>query len=235
MIGCSFMSRLQARHAGDMGINAARYHVLASPGTGNQAIAARTMYHLAQEDYDRVVVLWSGINRIDFPVSEELQRTQHNNPEGDWVASCNIGSMAWYHSGGFLGTGVFGAVPEPVQIFMRAQYLGSAPNSKYLSELTLMSIVNLQSLLKARGIEHQMAFIHNTTHGDVGRQQEHAHGILDRSSPLDKLVDWNKFNLDSNPYEWAMRREQLEGDQYHPTRNAMIDWFREQMGIDMTQ
>lgn len=98
-----------------------------------------------------------------------------------------------------------------------------------------MSIVNLQSLLRARGIDHQMAFIHNTTHGDVGRQQEHSHGILDRSSPLDKLVDWSKFNMDSNPYEWAKHREQLEGDQYHPTRNAMIDWFREQMGIDMTQ
>jgi hypothetical protein len=41
--------------------------------------------------------------------------------------------------------------------------------------------------------------------------------------------------MNSNPYEWAMRREQLEGDQYHPTRNAMIDWFREQMGVDITQ
>lgn len=235
MVGCSFMSRLQSRHQGDMGINAAKYHVLASPGSGNQAIAARTQYQLAQEHYDHVVVLWSGINRIDFPVSQELQRTQHNNPEGDWVASCNIGQMAWYHSGGFLGTGVFGAVPEPVQIFMRAQYLGSEPNSKYLSELTLSSIVNLQSLLQARGITYQMAFIYNTQHGDVGRQQEHAHGRLDHDSPLDSLVDWTKFNMSSNPYEWAMRRDQLEGDNYHPTRNAMIEWFQEQMHIDMTQ
>jgi hypothetical protein len=235
MIGCSFMSRLQARYNGDMGINAAKYHVLASPGTGNQAIAARAMHQLSQQHYDHVVVLWSGINRVDFPVSEELQRTQHNNPDGDWVASCNIGNMAWYHSGGFLGTGVFGAVPDPVQIFMRAQYLGSEPNSQYLSELTLMSIVNLQSLLVARGISYKMAFIYNTEHGDIGCREEHAHGKLDRTSSLNNLVDWSKFNMNSNPYEWAKHQDRLESDQYHPTRNAMIEWFKEHMSIDMTQ
>jgi hypothetical protein len=235
VIGCSFVSSLLHRFRTGTPINHAHYHILGSPGSGNQAISTRAIYQLSQEDYERVIVLWSGVNRLDFPVSDELQRTQHNNPDNKWVASCNIGRAAWYHSGGFLGTGVFGSIPEPVQIFLRAQYLGSDPDSAYLSELTLMSIVNLQNALKARSIDSQMAFIYNTKHGDVGRHQEHSHGRLNLDSEWNRLVDWNQFHMSSNPYDWARHQDLLEPDNYHPTRNAMIEWFKEHMSVDMTQ
>jgi hypothetical protein len=217
-----------------MVVNHAHYHIMDSPGSGNQAIAARTIYQLSQETYDRVVVLWSGVNRLDFPVSDELQRN-HDAINTDWTASCNIGRAAWYHSGGFLGTGIFGNIPEAVQIFLRAQYLGFDPDSAYLSELTLMSIVNVQNALKAMNIDYQMAFIYNTVHGDVGKQQEHSHGRLNLDSDWNRMIDWSRFQLDSNPYDWAKHQNRLEPDNYHPTRNAMIEWFRQQLDIDLTQ
>lgn len=233
VIGCSFVSRLQHRYHTDVPVNHVHYHIVDSPGSGNQAIAARTIYQLSQESYDQVVVLWSGVNRLDFPVSAELQRN-HSANNTDWTAVCNIGRAAWYHSGGFLGTGIFGNIPEAVQIFLRAQYLGSDPDSAYLSELTLMSIVNVQNALKARNINYRMAFIYNTEHGDVGRQQEHSHGRLNRDSDWNKLVDWDQFHMSSNPYDWARHQDLLESDNYHPTRNALIEWVKQQLDIDLT-
>jgi len=76
LVGCSFVDRLTYRlNNDDYHIDAKRYQVLSSPGTGNQAIAARTIYQLSQDTYDQVVVMWSGINRLDFPISQELQKT----------------------------------------------------------------------------------------------------------------------------------------------------------------
>ena len=80
IVGCSFVARLTYRLSDDdYHVNAQKYTILSSPGSGNQALAARTIYELSQNKYDQVVVLWSGINRLDFPVSAELNKTYPKN------------------------------------------------------------------------------------------------------------------------------------------------------------
>lgn len=235
LVGCSFLARLTYRLSDDdYHINAQRYRVLASPGSGNQALAARTIYEVTQNNYDQVIVLWSGINRLDFPVSQELQKTFPHTKENSWIACCPVGSMAWYHSGGIIGTGTeTSATPESLKQFFRTQYLGTESGSKYLTELSLLGIISTQAVLDKANIPYQMGFIYDTQRNIPGEQEEHSHGIMYKDTPLYGAVDWTKFTRFDSPYEWAKRAGRLEQDNYHPTRNAMIDWFRLAMNIDL--
>lgn len=234
LVGCSFLARLTYRLSkDDLHINAKNFKILASPGSGNQALAARTIYEVSQEHYDQVAVIWSGINRLDFPISEELQRTYPVNVD-QWAAGCNIGSMAWYHSGGMLGSGTGDSgTPEPVRQWFRTQYLGTVSGSLYLTDLSLLAIASCQAVLEQKKIPYQMAFIYDTQRSIPMEQEEHSHGVMDKSSPLYNLINWRKFTTFESPYEWAKRLGRLENDNYHPTRNAIIDWFRLAMNIDL--
>lgn len=235
LVGCSFLARLTYRLSNDdYHVNAQRYQVLASPGSGNQALAARTIYQLSQQQYDQVIVVWSGINRLDFPISQELQRTYPKRNENNWTACCTVGSMAWYHSGGICGSGTKeSATPDPLKQFFRTQYLGTESSSRYLTELSLMSILSTQAVLERTGTPYQMAFIYDTKRNDPKNPQEHSHGLMDQGSPLYSMINWQKFTRFESPYEWAKRLGRLEHDNYHPTRNAMIDWFQLAMNIDL--
>jgi hypothetical protein len=235
LVGCSFVDRLTYRlNDDDYHINAKKYQVLSSPGSGNQAIAARTIYQLSQDTYDQVVVVWSGINRLDFPISQTLQKTYPPARDNLWAANCGVGSMSWYHSGGICGSGTGeSGTPGPLQQFFRAQYLGADSGSTYLTEMTLLSIISCQAVLEKSGTPYQMAFIYDTQRSIPQETKEHSHGIMDTTSPLYAMVDWKKFTRFDSPYEWAKQHNRLETDGYHPTRNAMIDWFRLSMNIDL--
>lgn len=236
LIGCSFVGRLTYRlNDDDYHINAKRHRVLSSPGSGNQALSARTIYEVSQNSYDQVVVLWTGINRLDVSISEELNKTYPENKPGTWIARCNIGSMVWVHSGGILGSGTTddSLTPDFLKQFFRNQYMGTESGSKYLSELSLLSIISTQAVLDRANIPYQMGFIYDTQRSMPGEQQEHSHGTMYKDTPLYRAVDWSKFTRFESPHEWAKRTNRLEQDGYHPTRNAMIDWFKLAMNIDL--
>lgn len=236
LVGCSFLGPLVHRLSDDdYHINAQKYCVLSSPGSGNQALAARTIYELSQNKYDQVVVLWSGINRLDFPVSAELNRTFPEYKSNTWVACCDVGAMVWFHSGGILGSGTrkLAAPLDVIKKFFQAQYLGTTSGSQYLTELTLLSIISTQAVLEKMKIPYQMGFIYDTQRSIPGGREEHCHGLMCKETPLYSVVDWSKFTKFESPYEWAKQQNRLENDQYHPTRNAMVDWFRLAMDIDL--
>jgi hypothetical protein len=235
LVGCSFLDRLNYRlNHDDYHINAKKYHVLASCGSGNQAIAARTIYQMSQDNYDHVIVVWSGINRLDFPISQELDRTYKPNTETNWVAKCGIGSMVWHHSTGMLGhVTQRSATPEPLHQFFRTQYLGTEPGSRYLTDLSLLSIISTQAVLEKTTKSYQMAFIYDTQQSSLNDIEQQSHGAMDTTSPLYNMVDWKAFTRFESPYEWSKRSLRLESDNYHPTRNAMIDWFNLAMNIDL--
>lgn len=238
LVGCSFLARLTYRLSdSDLHVNAKKYNVLASPGSGNQSIAANTIYEVSQNHYNRVMVLWSGINRLDFPVSAELNKTYPENKEGAWISRCSVGSMVWFHSGGMLGSGPgeLSATPEPLKRFFQTQYLGTTSGSKYLTELTLLSILSTQAVLEKNKIPYQMGFIYDTQKSIPIETEEHSHGVMYKDTPLYNAVDWKKFTRFEAPYEWAKKNNTLESDNYHPTRNAMIEWLKLAADIDVQQ
>ena len=219
--GCSYVHKLKF----DKQINHSQYNIHGSPGAGNRAIAARVTYELLQQQFDQVIVLWSGINRLDMPVPLPLHQTF------DYNFVDVVGNIAWYHSGGIGCSGQSPEAPRTVKQYFDTLYVGA--DQDYLSELTLYSILSVQTLLKNQNIPYKMCFIYDI-HNSCPGQHEVSHGMLSKTSTMYSQIDWLAFGADP-PWEWATARAKLDHTGYYPTNNAFFEWFREQMGVDITQ
>jgi hypothetical protein len=230
LVGCSFLDTLNIDNGHP--INSNKYTVLARPGAGNQSMAAQTIHEVCRKQYDQVVVIWSGINRVDVPISAQLGKHYQAHSK-EYLFQWQIGHMSWYNSGGMLGISVQDSsrTPKVIKNFLRSQYLIETDLNHYLTELSLLSIVSTQAVLNQHKIPYQMGFIYDvqsTKHDKF----EHCHGTIDQQNPLYHAVDWTKFTDHTAPYAWARDQNRLK-DGYHPTRDAMIDWFRLVMNIDL--
>jgi len=219
--GCSYVHKLKF----DEQIDHSRYIIRGSPGAGNQAIASRVIHELAYQDFDQVIVLWSGVNRLDMPVPLPLHQTFEYN----FVDV--IGDTAWYHSGGIGCSGQSTDAPKTVKQYFDILYLGAT--QEYLSDLTLSSILSVQTLLRTRNIPYKMCFIYDVDNSQPS-QHEVSHGELSKKSILYSQIDWQTFGAES-PWEWATARKKLDHTDYYPTKDAFFEWFQEQMKVDLTQ
>lgn len=236
IVGCSFVQNLTQP---GYKINQKKWITKGSSGSGNQAIAARVLHECAQEDYKEVIILWSGINRLDFPIGIPYHRTMlvdsSGNPKyGYYVV---LDDVVWYHSGGWGSSGCLQDSPQWFRNWCQVQYKSSS--QKYLTDLTLQSIIQTQSFLKSQRIPYRMSFIYNIdvdykkNHNKLERYIEPGCGKIDRSSSLIDLVDWTTFTTHKPPYEFAHEIDQLE-DGFHPRFSAMNEWFKRAFSIDLT-
>lgn len=219
--GCSFVFNLSFANS----INRDKFTLFGSPGASNLSIAARVQHEVLSGHYDRVVVLWSGINRLSFPLPAGADSIV------DYQFRDSINNETWYHSGGMGCSGEQPEAPSLVRNYFKTQYL--AANSMYLSTLTLRNIVLTQQLLNSLSISSTMSFIYDIHNRDK-TQHEVSHGAVDADSPWYNLVDWNQFTAQITPWEWCSANHSLsEIDQYHPTHEGLIGWFDEQLNIDL--
>jgi hypothetical protein len=221
IVGCSYVHNLKF----DEQIDHCRYSIHGSPGAGNQAIAARAIHEIVQQDFDQVIVLWSGVNRLDMPVPLSLHRTF------DYNFVDIVGNIAWYHSGGIGCSGQSADSPKTVKQYFDTLYVGA--DQHYLSELTLSSVLSVQTLLKNKNIPYKMCFIYNVHSSDTSRH-EMSHGALSKESCLYSQIDWSVFDAEP-PWEWASDRGRLDHTEYYPIRDIFFEWFLAQMKVDLTQ
>lgn len=234
IVGCSFCSTLGEQKPNNWKLNP-DISVRATSGTGNQAIAARVAYECAQNNYDRVIVIWTGINRLDTAITRDLHETFPGAWEGTprYSFCTPLGRTIWYHSGGQAGSWTWDkACPQDIRQIFKTQYLGA--DSVYLTDISLLNILNTQNLLDRLGVDYQMGFIYNPFADYIQTKHEHYFGTVNKNSPYFSLVDWQKINTELTAFEWAeQQRDRLESDQLHPTRNAMKEWVKLAFNIDL--
>lgn len=221
IVGCSFVHNLKFH----LKINLGRYELFGSSGASNQSIAARVAHQLLTNQYERVVVLWSGINRLSvcFPTSAV------DILEYDFVDQ--IGSSTWYHSGGIGCSGEASGSPALLRNYFRTQYMTA--DSAYLTDITLKKVIEVQALIKQFQVPSAMSFIYDI-HSSAPSQHEVSHGKINQHSPFFDQVDWSVFTAAQPPWEWAAQRNGLfEIDQYHPKPEYLCRWFYEQLSIDL--
>ena len=234
IVGCSFCSTL-----GEQTTTAWKLHpniaVKATSGTGNQAIAARVAYECSRNNYDRVIVIWTGINRLDTVITRELHETYPGAWEGNPAYSfCTpLEGSVWYHSGGQAGSWTWdNNCPGDIRQIFKTQYLGA--DNRYLTDNSLRNILYTQSFLEKLDVAYQMSFIYDPFLDYSQTRHEHYFGTVDKDSAYYNLIDWAKIKVDTTPFEWANQApERLESDQLHPTRNAMREWINLTFGIDI--
>jgi hypothetical protein len=219
VVGCSFLAELECDTSG--------VKIIGKPGAGNRVLAEIVTHELAIATYTQVYIVWSGINRIDIPIGIELYKTFDKD---NYPYHCKLDDVVWYFSGGIGGSG-----PEcPIEIkkSFHTHYVGSTP--RYLTNLTLSSIISIQSLLCAKNISYRMAFIYNPDNQtyDV-TQLSNVLGTIDWSSPMHTLVDWSKIQTNNTPYEWCQHRHLLKEDNFHPSRKGITSWLSENFQLDI--
>ena len=197
-------------------------------------MAARVAYECARENYNRVIVIWTGINRLDTVITRELHETYPGAWEGSPAYSfCTpMEGSVWYHSGGQAGSWTWDRTcPSDIRQIFKTQYLGA--DSRYLTDISLLNIFYTQCFLNKLGIEYQMSFIYNPFDDYSLTPHEHYFGAVDQRSAYYELVDWTTIKLDNTAFEWSKHHSELESDQLHPTRNAMREWIRLTFDIDI--
>ena len=230
IVGCSFVNNLIWDHYAqriDWKLHP-DIHVSAFPGSGNESIAARLLDQCSHDHYDLVLVIWTGINRIDVPISLQLHKTFIE--PGPFFEP--VGQTVWYHSGGIAGSWWDDPrYPGVVKEIIKNQYLEA--NTSYLSDRTLRSIISTQSFLSQQNIPYKMAFAY-----DIHKEYPYREGIfgqIDITSSLNKLVNWDRVQTQNTLYDWAQEQtsRQEPASPLHPTRNSMREWIDLTFGIDI--
>lgn len=235
IVGCSFCSTLGEQNPTQWQLHP-DITVKATSGTGNQAIAARVAYECARSNYKRVIVIWTGINRLDTVITRELHETYSGAWEGNPAYSfCTpLEGSVWYHSGGQAGSWTWDRnCPADIRQIFKIEYLGA--DSRYLTDKSLINIAYTQSLLEKLNIDYQMSFIYDPFKDYSQTSHEHYFGCIDKNSAYYNLIDWKKIQTNNTAFEWADQNGvRLESDQLHPTRDAMREWIDLTFGIDIS-
>lgn len=223
IVGCSFVEALR-------NINSFKIDHFGSSAASNSSIASRVMYQLAHQPYKKVVVLWSGINRLSVPVGIELHKL-YQLDKNPYPFYDEQGSLVWYHSGGILGPSSNNRIPKFIKEYFETQYKTVSP--QFLTDQTLSSMISVQSLLENKNIDYEMNFIYDIHKDYDDFSSGYCLGRIDSASALYKLVDWNRINKSPGPFEWAGQHGYLQDDQFHPTPDGIMEWFNSHLGIDL--
>jgi hypothetical protein len=202
--------------------------IIGRPAAGNRLISEIVINELATNSYDEVYVIWSGINRLDTPIGVDLHNIVVNS---DYPFFHRLNDIVWYSSGGINDEN---NCPSEIRKLFRTQYIGAS--SRYLTSLTLSSIISVQSLLTANHIPYRMAFIYDVDNQIYDVNWLHnVLGVIDWSDPLNNLIDWSKIQTDNTPYEWCKTRNLLSNDNFHPTVEGITRWLLENFELDIVR
>jgi hypothetical protein len=223
VVGCSFFSSLECDNP--------NIKIIGKPGAGNRLISEIVIHELANNSYDKVYVAWTGINRLETPISIGLHTTVANS---GYPFFYRLNDVVWYSSGGIDASGARPPCPSEIQKLFRTQYLDVT--AKYLTNLTLSSIISAQSLLTAKQIPYRMSFIYDVNNQIYDNSWlSNVLGAIDWSDPLHKLIDWYKIQTDNTPCEWCKSRNLLTEDNFHPSVDGMTEWLLENFELDIAR
>jgi hypothetical protein len=168
---------------------------LAQHSAGNQWICDSTIAELSENSYDLVLVMWSGLDRLDWTVEEDI----YNQSTG--FKSVNNFGIHYLHNEQDLFKQISVAIEHRERVF----------NS-------LMKIISLQSYLQARNIKYKFMSYMNVWEEVYGLGFEY----LDRQINFNHWIFTND-NRDGL-FELSQDSKLYIADGYHPNQTAHEQW-----------
>lgn len=168
---------------------------LAQHSAGNQWICDSTIAELSENPYDLVLVMWSGLDRLDWTVKEDI----------------------YNHSIGFKSTNNFGIhyLHNEQDLFKQISLVIGHRERVFNS---LMRIISLQSYLQARDIKYKFMSYMNVWEDVYGLGFEY----LDRQINFNQ---WIFTDDDRNGlFELSQDSKLYIADGYHPNQQAHEQW-----------
>ena len=201
---------------------------LAEAAAGNQYIANSITDELLQDNsYDTVLVMWSGVSRLDYLT---------NIADPDWNSLFDSygfyrrmtnGTLGYIFSGGEMGTWFKNPVAH--KMFNEMYKVSSHATLAYIN---LMEMVKLQNLLKAKGKKYYfMSYVnywndleHSSPNGDFGVMNipEVRHLIKEFEFHRWIFLNGNKDGI----YELAKSQSSFKEDGFHPSDDIQKQWAK---------
>lgn len=200
---------------------------IAEPAAGNQYISSSVMTSVLENRPDHVIVMWSGVSRLDYLTSLEdpaWERMYDSYGFYRRIDQCPS-KLGWIFSGGQTGTWYANPVAERM---FREMYKVSNPLS--LGYINIMEMIKLQNFLENKKISyHFMSYV------NYWNDQEHVSrngdfGVL-KFPELRLLINEINFEpwifsdgLRNGIYEMAQQQNSFQPDGFHPGDAVSSQW-----------
>jgi hypothetical protein len=191
---------------------------LACAGAGNRYIHNSTVSELAQRSYDLVLVMWSGIDRLDWQVEDiELfhqskNTSKYQSLQNDWpsktiypVNDQDYVEKNWVFGCGFVSRD---SVIKKTGLFEKVYRYTS--HKENISQ-TVLYIISLQSILKQMNLPYVFMFYHDYL--DELKQDLKYH-----------LIDKSNLFVEDNIWNMAVRGQMFAEDNQHPAVEIHKHW-----------
>ena len=205
---------------------------VAEPAAGNQYICESVIREIVENPntkYDCVLVMWSGVSRLDYLTSlEDPAWDEMYDSYGFYrrVASASS-KLGYIFSGGQLGTWYNNPVAEKM---FREMYKVSSPLS--LATINIMEMIKLQNFLENKKINYRfMSYVNYWGDEDnVSRNGDFAINKFPEIQGLLSEFDWSKWIFtDENRNglnELAVANNDFQEDEFHPGNATQAEWAK---------
>jgi hypothetical protein len=198
---------------------------LAEAGAGNQYICDSVIRELSENSYDTVLVMWSGVSRLDYLTSLEDDAWEKLFDSYGFYRRLPNNKLGWIFSGGQFGTWYKNPVAH--KMFYEMYKVSSRLS---LANINLMEIVKLQNYLEANRINYRFtSYVNYWTTGEY-ISPNGDFGVYDFPE-LQSIINQINFNkwmfLDDQKntiYDLALANNDFQDDKFHPGANTHRQW-----------
>lgn len=192
---------------------------LAQAGAGNIYISQTTQAELTEREYDLVLIMWSGLERVDLQVENISQFNDtpytsfYQSKKNDWPEKVifPINDQNYVQKDWVFGVGHINCDPFLVNNGLFTNQYKYQGFNQHLQR-SLYNMISLQNFCKVKNIPYAFAFYHDYVH------QFKKYPAL--SSQLDWSYIYNKINL----FDIAQQISNFDIDGIHPGHIAHKQW-----------
>lgn len=191
---------------------------LAQAGAGNTYIQESTVSELSKRSYDYVIVMWSGLSRIDYKVSSielfdgSIYTSQYQKSRNDWPDKVIIpvNDQDYVGNNWIFGCGVLNNDKTLTDTKFFADIYKYVAYEQFAYH-SLQKMISLQSFLKSQSIPYLFTFYQDY-------QQD-----LKQHTDLYKLLDQENMYYKENIYNIARDTKDLD-ETVHPKSASHKQW-----------
>jgi len=198
---------------------------LAEAGAGNQYICDSVIRELSENNHDMVLVMWSGVSRLDYLTSLEDDAWEKLFNSYGFFRRLPNNKLGWIFSGGQLGTWFKNTVAH--KMFYEMYKVSSKLSLAYIN---LMEIVKLQNYLESKKIPYKfMSYVNYWTNGDhISPNGDFGVYDFPDLQPIINQIDFSKWIfLDDSKntiYDLAKANNDFQEDRFHPGAQTHQQW-----------
>lgn len=198
---------------------------VAEAAAGNQYICDSVIRETLTTKYDQVLVMWSGVSRLDYLTSLEDSAWESLFDSYGFFRRLPDGKLGWIFSGGQMGT--WFKHPVAHKMFYEMYKVSSELS---LATINLMEMIKLQNYLKAKNIPYKfMSYVNYWKPDNVPEfNGDFSVAKFPEVAPLIRELDFTNFiSLNENKdtlFDLACSLNSFMEDGIHPGAEAHREW-----------